>query len=100
MNIQYLADVISSPVHNNKGTYKRSIIFFPSRITPLRDFSLRPRCKWDLYSSKMLLSVVWQLATYVSAQPIGPIFKGQINDCLTIEAGTNVFPETSVINGA
>jgi len=32
MNIQYLADVISSPVHNIEGVYKRNIIFVPSRI--------------------------------------------------------------------
>jgi len=32
MNIQYLADVISSPVHNTEGIYKQRNIFVPSRI--------------------------------------------------------------------
>ena len=32
---------------------------------------------WDLKSSAMLHSVYCKLATDVSGQPIGPIFKGQ-----------------------
>jgi len=53
----------------------------------VHDFTLPPRCRWDLCSSAMLRSVDWQFLTYVSGQHVGAIFKGQavqvvVSDCL------------------
>jgi hypothetical protein len=41
-------------------------IIFITTFPCIRDFRLPPRCKWDLRSSGMLLSVDWQLVTDVS----------------------------------
>jgi hypothetical protein len=43
----------------------------------------------DLRSSGILYSVEWQFFTDVSGHPIGPIFKGQEVDFLTLEDGTD-----------
>jgi hypothetical protein len=59
-------------------------LFFPyaghiySRVfEPMRDIRLSLLCKLDLSFSAVLRRVEWWLLTNVSAQPIGPIFKGQ-----------------------
>jgi len=41
----------------------------------MREFRLPPLCKWSIHSSEILLSVDCYLATDISRQPIGPIFK-------------------------
>ena len=51
------------------------------------NFRLVPRCKWDLRSSGVLLSIDW--VTDVSGQPIRPAFKGNL-----IPTGC---PETSLL---
>jgi hypothetical protein len=54
----------------------------------MRDFRLTPRCKWDLFSSGLLLSVQWQILTDVLEQSIGPI--------LTFEDGTYSLCQKSI----
>jgi len=44
----------------------------------LRDFKLPPRCEWGLCSSGLFRRLYWWLVKDVSAQPIGPTFKGQV----------------------
>jgi hypothetical protein len=43
------------------------------------DFRLLTRCRWRLCSSGILRGVEWWFYTDVSGQPIGPIFKGQVD---------------------
>jgi len=59
----------------------------------MRDFRLPPRGRWELHSSGILRSELWQFLTDVSGQPISPVFKGQESNM-----GPTGCPETSVRN--
>jgi hypothetical protein len=56
----------------------------------IRDSRLPPLCTWDLRCSGVLCSVNRLLVTDVSGQPLGPIFKHNL------ENETDNLPETSV----
>jgi hypothetical protein len=60
-----------------------------------RDFTLPPRCPWDLHSSGVLRGVEWWSFTVVSAQHIGSVFKDQQ---VQLKMGPTGRPETSVQN--
>jgi len=51
-------------------------------------------------SSEMSLGLDWELLTDVSGEHTGHILKGQAHclDCLTLECGTDIFSQTSLIN--
>jgi hypothetical protein len=82
------------PVHKQTFTWNslhNATPFGHFRLEEIHDFRLPPRCKWDLRSSGLLLSVNWQLLTDMSRQTVGHMCKQNASQekCLTIEDGTD-----------
>jgi hypothetical protein len=85
---------VQCPVHKQTFTLNslhNAACFGRFRVEEIHGFRLPPRCKWDLRSSGVLLSVNWQLLTDMSRQTVGHTCKQKASQekCLTIEDGTD-----------
>jgi len=77
-----------------------TLLYPPQKISFMHSLKLCEIPRWvnsgfrrdaneNLCSSGILCSAEWQFCTDVPGQPIGTIFKGQAEDCLTLEDRTD-----------